>query len=142
MPSPKTSHICTHFDLTCNILVMQADDHLAALLQYLLEREGYGVNIITDIADAILYIQNAPPMDLIMVEESWLTMHDYPLMPILRNYPQWNAVPVIGLMNCFNQSNIERALHAGVTDYLVQPYEPGILLDQIQKYTTGEMLCH
>jgi PleD family two-component response regulator len=136
MPPAQTSHIYAHHELTCNILVLQEDDHLAALLQYLLEREGYGVHIISDIGDAILYIQNAAPMDLIMVDESWLSQQDYPLMPILRNYPQWHTVPTISLMKNFSQNEIDRALHAGVTDYLVQPYEPGVLLDQIQKYTT------
>ena len=142
MPPAKTSHIYAHHELSCNILVLQEDDHLAALLQYLLEREGYGINIISTIDDAILYIQNAPPMDLIMVEQGWLSNSKHPLLAILRNYPQWHAVPIICLMNSFSQTEIDRALHAGVTDYLVQPYEPGRLIDQIQKYTTGEIFCH
>ncbi|MBI3560280.1 MAG: hypothetical protein HY080_00980 [Gammaproteobacteria bacterium] len=124
-----------YFDITKSILVLQRDEHLGALLRYLLEREGYAVQLIKDMENALLYIENAPPTDLILVGEEWLVEKNYPLLPILRNYPGWLAVPVVSLMQHFSPDQIDRELHAGVTDYLQQPFEPSVLLDRIQQYT-------
>jgi DNA-binding response OmpR family regulator len=117
------------------ILVLEKDTYLASLLHYLLQREGFQIRVITDPGAAILHIENAAPADLIFMNEEWLRHKALHLLPILRNYPGWNAVPIISLMQHYRQNEIDRELHEGITDYLLQPFEPADLLDQIQKYT-------
>ncbi len=117
------------------ILVLEKDEYLASLLHFLLNREGFRINIITDPGAAILHIENEVPADLIFMNEEWLRDKGLRLLPILRNYPGWNAVPIISLMQHYRQNEIDREMHQGITDYLLQPFEPGDLLDHIQKYT-------
>jgi DNA-binding response OmpR family regulator len=131
-----------HFEVSCNILLLQHDEHLASLMQFLLEREGYGIRVITSLDDAILYIENAIPADLIMIDAQWLRDRESPLLPILRNYPRWHAVPIVSLMQDYDQNEIDRALHEGVADCLVQPFEPLALLERIRRYTDTRGYSH
>ena len=117
------------------ILVLEKDEYLASLLHYLLHREGFRIDIIHDPSAAILHIEDAAPADLIFMNEDWLKEDALPLLPILCNYPGWHAVPIISLMQHYRQNEIDRALHQGITDYLLQPFAPSALLDHIQKYT-------
>lgn len=126
-------------ELTANtektILVLEKDEYLASLLHCLLQREGFKIKVITDPGTAILHIENAAPADLIFINETWLRHKGLQLLPILHNYPGWHTVPIISLMQHYRQDEIDRELHHGITDYLLQPFDPGELLDKIQQYT-------
>lgn len=131
----SNSHFSPNNDTERSILVLQEDDHVAALLRLLLSREGYCVQAISDIENAVLYIENAPPTSLIMIDDDWLQSSTPSLLPILRNYPGWHTVPIIGLMRFYDSTAVERGIYKGVTDYLIQPFDPNTLLNQVQKYT-------
>lgn len=131
----SNNELCTNTNTAQSILVLQEDDHVAALLRLMLSREGYFVQAISDIENAVLYITNAPPTSLIMIDDEWLQVTKPSLLPILRNYPGWHTVPIIGLMRFYDAKAVERGIYQGVTDYLIQPFEPNTLLDQVQKYT-------
>jgi response regulator of citrate/malate metabolism len=41
------------------------------------------------------------------------------------------------MMNYYDLDLIERVTTMGVTDHLLQPFEPAALIDMIQRYTNG-----
>jgi len=116
------------------ILIFEQDEYLASLLHLLLEREGFTINAITAIEDARAHIMAKTPPSLIFVTNRWLVDDRPIILQAMENEPGWQNVPTIMLLDYFNIDVIEHALDNGVSDYLVQPFQPGELLDLIQRY--------
>jgi len=116
------------------ILVFEKDPFLASLMQMLLYREGFDLSIITDETVALDHIQGQTAPDLLFVSHKWLG-DDYPqIIQRMQHHESWQDVSVILLLNHYSEEIIEHATEIGVSDYLLQPIEPGLLLDIIQKY--------
>lgn len=49
----------------------------------------------------------------------------------------WGQMPIIALTGHSDADMIDRAMRAGVTDYLVKPVEPGALLQRLLRYLGG-----
>lgn len=120
------------------ILVFEQNEYIASLLHLLLQREGFSINAITAIDDAQAYILSKSPSDLIFVGSRWLTDDRPFILQAMENEDGWQNVPVIMLLDYFNIEAIEHALENGISDYLVQPFEPGDLIDMIQRYINRE----
>lgn len=120
------------------ILVFEEDPFLASLMQMLLYREGYDLSIITDETIALDHIQGQTAPELLFVSHKWLR-DDYPqILQRMQHHDGWQDVSVILLLNYYNEEIIEHATEMGVSDYLLQPIEPGVLLDIIHKYIKSE----
>ena len=116
------------------ILVFEEDKFLASLMHMLLYREGFDLSIITAEVDALDHIQGQSPPELLFINHKWLT-DDYPaVIQRMQHHDGWQNVAIILLLNYFDEDIIEHATSMGVSDYLLQPIEPGGLLDLIQKH--------
>ena len=116
------------------ILIFEEDTFLASLMHLLLHREGFDLSIITTEADALDHIQAQSPPELLFVNHKWLTDDYPPVIQRMQHHDGWQDVAIILLLNYFDEDIIEHANDMGVSDYLVQPIEPGVLLDIIQKH--------
>lgn len=116
------------------ILVFEQDKFLASLMHMLLYREGFDLSIICTEADALDHIQTYPPPELLFVNHKWLTDDYPPVIQRMQHHAGWQDVSIILLLNYFNEEIIEHAAGMGVSDTLLQPIEPGALLDLIQKH--------
>ena len=116
------------------ILVLEQDKFLASLMHMLLHREGFQLQVITDENDALGHIQVQTPPELLFISHSWLKSDDPLILQHLKGHRGWQNVPFILLLNYYDEDIIERSDSMGVSDYLIQPIDPGILLDLIQKH--------
>ena len=116
------------------ILVLEQDKFLASLMHMLLHREGFELQVITDESDAIEHIQAQAPPELLFISHAWLKNDEPLILQRLKDHSGWQNVPVILLLNYFDEEIIERSHEMGVSDQLIQPIDPGVLLDLIQKY--------
>jgi len=116
------------------ILVFEEDKFLVSLMHMLLYREGFDLSIITNEENALDHIQGQPPPELLFISHKWLNNDFPPVIQSMQHHKGWQDVSVILLMNYFDEDMIEHALEVGVSDYLLQPIEPSVLLDVIQKY--------
>jgi response regulator RpfG family c-di-GMP phosphodiesterase len=124
-------------DTRRKILILEQDEYLASLMHLLLYREGFAITAITDVEQLPPQIQsNTAPM-ILFVSHHWLRDNKALVLNIINENPLWQRVPLIMLMNYYDLDLIERVTELGVTDYLLQPFEPVALLDMIQKYTPG-----
>jgi DNA-binding response OmpR family regulator len=121
-------------EVTRKILVLEQDKFLASLLHMLLHREGFKLHVITSETDALEYIQGQSPPELLFFSQKWLTDEIPSVLQLIKENKHWETTPIILLLNYYNKADIQRTSEIGVTDYLLQPFEPGALLDLIQKY--------
>ena len=116
------------------ILLLEQDEYLASLLHMLLYREGFEIVALTCDDNARTFIHSTSPPDLIFIDGSWINHDRIDVFTDMAQRIEWQRVPLIMLMNYYDAEKIEQAMNLGISDYLMQPFEPGELLDMIQRY--------
>lgn len=121
-------------DTRHKILILEQDEYLASLMHLLLYREGFAITAITDIAQLPLQIQSHTAPMMLFVSQHWLRDDNPLLIKMLKAHAAWRDVPLIIMMNYYDLDLIDRVTALGVTDHLLQPFEPVALLGMIQKH--------
>ena len=70
--------------------------------------------------------------DLILMDISLPGMDGYQATRII--HEEFPNLPIIGLSAHAMQSDIEKAMSAGCTDYLTKPVDPDLLVAKVEKY--------
>ncbi|MBG9387180.1 response regulator transcription factor [Caenimonas aquaedulcis] len=114
-------------------LVVEDDDHIAHLLEFMLQRAGYRVHVARDGRAGKQFIESNPAPDFVLLDVM-LPFHDgFQLVGMLRAQPGWQSVPVIMLTAKTQERDIVRALDAGANDYVVKPFQPNELLARLRR---------
>lgn len=119
------------------ILILEQDDYLASLMHLLLYREGFATVAISDVQQLPLQLASDTTPMLLFISHRWLREDDPRVLKMLRKHKALRGVPLIMLMNYYDLDLIERVSALGITDHLLQPFEPAVLLETIQKYAGG-----
>jgi two-component system alkaline phosphatase synthesis response regulator PhoP len=114
-------------------IIVEDDDHISYLLNFLLQKEGYTVSVASDGEMAMAMInKDAPPK--VMILDVMLPFHSgFELLKHLRAKPDWKDVPVLMLTAKSQEQDIVRALDNGANDYLIKPFQPMELLARVKR---------
>lgn len=116
-----------------SILVVEDDDNIAQLLQFMLEREGHEVTVLADGKAAHEHIVSKGAPALVLLD-SMLPYRDGPsLLKVLRATEGWARVPVLMLTARSLEKDIVAALDAGASDYVIKPFQPHELLARVRR---------
>ncbi len=119
--------------LPASALIVEDDEHIAHLLQFILERERFSVHVARDGRSAKEFIENQPPPAIVLLDVMLPFFDGFALIHLLRAQPGWQATPVIMLTAKTQEKDIVRALDAGANDYIVKPFQPAELLARIKR---------
>ncbi len=114
-------------------LIVEDDEQIAYLLRFILEREGYQVQLCSDGQAAQKVIDAMPPPALVTLDVMLPYVDGYQLLGIMRKRPDWKDVPILMLTAKSQEKDIVRALDAGAADYLVKPFKPDELRARIKR---------
>ena len=120
------------------IVIFEEDEFLVSLLNLLLRREGFDITFIPDAINAMHYIQTQSAPGLIFINHHWLVDDQPHLVQSIHDQADWHQVPIILLMTYYNQDILDHALALGISDYILQPFDPGVLIDLIHKYSLAK----
>jgi DNA-binding response OmpR family regulator len=115
------------------IMIVEDDDHIAQLLVFLFQREGFETEYAADGQAAALMIENNAPPALILLDLMLPYQDGFSLLNKIRMQPGWEELPVIMLTSKSHESGIVRALNAGANDYVVKPFQPGELMARVRQ---------
>jgi DNA-binding response OmpR family regulator len=115
------------------VLVVEDDEQIAYLLQFILEREGYEVEFAPDAKAALALAARMPAPALATIDVMLPYFDGYELLARLRAQPGWDRVPVIMLSAKAQEKDIVRGLDTGANDYLVKPFMPDELRARIRR---------
>jgi DNA-binding response OmpR family regulator len=118
-------------------LVVEDDEHISYLLQFILEREGYAVHTARDGRAAKEYIENNPPPEIVLLDVMLPFFDGFTLVGILRSQAGWKTTPVIMLTAKTQERDIVRALDAGANDYILKPFQPAELLARVKRFAVA-----
>lgn len=105
-------------------LVVEHDEHLAQILRFILEREGFEVRLVRDGRAAQETIAVSPPPAIITLALMLPHTDGYELLRRIRETPGWQAVPVVVLTARTQDKDIARSLDAGANEYIAKPFDP------------------
>lgn len=86
----------TQTPLPC-ALVIEDDDHIGQLLQFMLERENYRVHLARDGRAGKAFIESQPPPAIALLDVMLPFFDGFQLVGLVRAQPGWESVPVIML---------------------------------------------
>lgn len=118
-------------------LVVEDDDQIGYLLQFILEREGYAVHLATDGHLAREFIDTAPPPALVTLDVMLPHVSGVELLAAIRAKDDWSDVPVLMLTAKAQEKDIVHSLENGANDYIVKPFKPDELRARIRRFAKG-----
>ncbi|MGD1956480.1 MAG: phosphate regulon transcriptional regulator PhoB [Sphingomonadales bacterium] len=123
-PNPSTSGIKPR------ILIVEDDLHIAELVRYNLDREGFDVSHCDDGEEALLKAEEDSP-DLIVLD--WMLPHvsGIEVCRQLRRRAGTLSIPIIVLTARTEESDKIRGLETGADDYMTKPFSPRELIARI-----------
>ncbi|MDN4036498.1 response regulator transcription factor [Massilia sp. YIM B02443] len=121
------------------VLVVEDDDHIAQVLRFMLERQGYRVTHLADGRAASEYIAGAgtvdlPLPDLVLLDVMLPYIDGFELVAQARARAEWAAVPILMLTAKNTERDTVRALDAGANDFVIKPFQPNELLARVRRF--------
>ncbi|MGB9723743.1 MAG: response regulator transcription factor [Chloroflexia bacterium] len=110
------------------ILIVEDDRHIVTLVRYVLEREGYRVQVARDGVEGLKMAREFRP-DLVVLDLNMPRMDGVEMCRRLK--AEQNSL-VIFLTVHTEREAMARGYRAGADDYMVKPFELGELLARIQ----------
>jgi len=116
------------------VLIVEDDDTISYLLDFLLSREGLTVVAATDGQKAHNLIEEIDPPSLVLLDVMLPFIDGFELIKHIRSLSNWKEVPVIMLSSKSHEKDIILALNSGANDYVVKPFQPQELLARINRF--------
>jgi DNA-binding response OmpR family regulator len=116
-----------------SILVVEDDEHIAYLLDFMLRREGFAVHLARDGLEAESMIADLAPTALVLLDIMLPYRDGFQLIAHLRALEAWREVPVVMLTSKSQESEVVRALEAGANDYVTKPFKPKELMARLRR---------
>lgn len=117
----KTKHILIVDDVTTNLKCA------AEVLQ-----DYYKLSMAKSGAQAINFLQKAKP-DLILLDIRMPEMDGYETLEIIKANPETANIPVVFLTVDDQRESEIKGLKMGAMDFILKPFEPGVMLSRIDK---------
>ena len=118
---------------THRALVVEDNEHVAYMLEFLLGRAGYDVIAVSNGRDAQAAIDNIPPVDVILLDLMLPYVSGFQLISEVRENSVWQHVPIVVLSGKVLEEDIVRALDLGANDYVTKPFRPEELLARLRR---------
>jgi CheY-like chemotaxis protein len=116
------------------VLICDDDPVILRLLEVNLELEGYDVVSAHNGQEALELAQTELP-DLIVMDIMMPRLNGYEAAEVLKGNPDTALIPVVFLSAKAQQSDIDRGKAYGVEEYLTKPFDPGDLLEVVERLT-------
>ncbi len=113
------------------ILVVEDDKDIVEVIKYNLSKEGYQITSALS-AEAALKILDENIPDLILLDLMLPGIDGLQLCRIVRNKPDFQAIPIIILTARSEDTDIVVGLEIGADDYIIKPFSPRVLIARIR----------
>ncbi|MGB5721718.1 MAG: response regulator transcription factor [Woeseiaceae bacterium] len=124
----RAQHISTH-----RALVVEDNEHVCYMLEFILRRAGYDVVAVHNGRDAQAAIDNLEPFDIVLLDLMLPYVSGYQLISEMRDDPLWQHVPIVVISGKVLEQDIVRALDLGANDYVTKPFRPEELLARLRR---------
>lgn len=128
MVAAEAEFVSTH-----RALVIEDNEHISYLLEFMLRRASYDVTCVANGRDARAVLENLEPVDVIVLDLMLPYVSGYQLIREIRENTDWQHVPIVVLSAKVLEEDVVRALDLGANDYVTKPYRPQELLARLRR---------
>lgn len=118
---------------THRALLVEDNEHMAYLLDFMLRRAGFEVILAANGRDAQSVIDNVKPVDVVLLDLMLPYVSGYQLISEIRGHPDWQQVPIVVLSAKVLEQDVVKAFDLGANDYVTKPYRPQELLARLRR---------
>ena len=112
------------------VLVVDDESYILKLIQDVLRKKGYYVEL-CDTGESALKKLQSMYFDCLITDSAMPGMSGLELVRAVRSHHDLAEVPILMLTKKRGRADIEAALDAGVTDYLLKPIDDLLLIDKV-----------
>jgi two-component system, cell cycle response regulator DivK len=117
------------------ILVVEDDAQNSYLIQFILEKSGYAVEVVSDGEQAVASVEGADPKpDLVLMDMLLPKMNGYEATRAIKAMDGGAEIPVIALTAYSMKGDRERILEAGCDGYIAKPIDPETFVSEMEEY--------
>ena len=113
-------------------MLVEDDETLAEITAFRLELLGYGVRQVRTADETRALLKEQTP-DLIILDLALSGTDGFELTNEIRNDPKTTEIPVLAFSSSADLEDVQRAYAAGVSDFLVTPYDPLVLQHKLEQ---------
>lgn len=114
------------------VLVVEDDDAIIELLRFLLEQEGFEVEVAKDGLEALDKMEVWMP-DLVLLDLRLPKLEGMDVLWEMRQTPKWNNVPVIIISVDPSPQTMLQGWRLGVDSYFIKPFDPDELVRVVRR---------
>jgi DNA-binding response OmpR family regulator len=114
-----------------NVLIVEDDVDIAALIAHYLEKSGFGAETVSDGGRALARAKESPP-DLVILDLMLPGLNGLEICRALRADDRTAALPIIMLTARGEESERILGLDVGADDYIVKPFSPSELMARVR----------
>jgi CheY-like chemotaxis protein len=115
------------------ILVVEDNEQNRYLIQYMLEKGGYGVFLAQNGKEGVAMAVRERP-DLILMDIQLPDMDGLEVTRRIRASEADDTIPIVAVTSFAMTGDREKALAAGCNGYIEKPINPETFLEEIRKY--------
>ena len=123
-----------------SVLVVEDDEEIAYILNFMLTREGFEVTVAKDGNEAMELIDSPtdPDMashpDLVLLDIMLPYVDGLEILAAIRKKISWKGVPVIMLTAKSQETAVLQAMENGASDYITKPFLPTEVIQRLRKF--------
>ncbi len=114
------------------ILVAEDERDIRELIAFTLRFAGFEVELAVNGADAVEKALAVKP-DLILMDVRMPRMTGYEACAVLKQKPEVRDIPVVFLSAKGQESEINTGMEVGAVDYILKPFAPDQLINQVKR---------
>ncbi len=114
------------------ILIAEDERDIRELIAFTLQFAGFEVTLATNGVEAVEMAATLRP-DLILLDVRMPRMTGYQACQVIKQMPETQNTPVIFLSAKGQESEIQEGLNVGAVDYILKPFVPDELTDQVRR---------
>ena len=115
-----------------SILVVDDDEDVAKLLEFMLTREGFEVHVAKDGNAAVKTIDKMTPPGVVVLDIMLPYLSGLQVLKHIRGKEEWLDSSIIMLSSKTDERGIGDYMEAGATDYMTKPFNWDELITRIK----------
>ena len=116
--------------MTPTILAVDDSTSVRKMVESALRYKGYAVVAAADGVEALEALEREQ-FNLVVMDINMPRMDGLSLLKTIRERPEWAGLPILMLTTEGQETDRDRALAMGATDYMVKPFKPTQLLERV-----------
>lgn len=116
-----------------DILVVENNQHISAIVDLLLNRSGYHTHTVQNGEIALQYISQHEPVNLVLIDVDLPVVNGYTVVKKISANSKWKNVPIVFLSGQATENEIITCFELGASDYILKPFLPAEFVARIRR---------